>query len=1244
MLNYWKLLPKNINKIVDTQDFCIDKIPFTLTLDAGVLFTDVKAFTKMTEQVSKSGHYSVEIITDLLNSYFDEMYKSIDKYNGDLFKFGGDSILAIFPGSKSEAQERISACLYEMETSLEQLNIKFKEQHNLTIDFHGNATWGEVKINIVGNVKHHLDYFISGPALESLFKEGDKPLKTSSSSLLTKQESFPINESNGCNEKFIPQKVANWLRNGKFTGELKKSAVIFIHLKNADENQVEIDLAEYNKFFTKLQDIIYFYDGTLNKIDFTDKGYLILITFGVPFIHKDDIERAFASCLKISKIKVAGIKTRIGLTYNYIYSGILGAKNRYEYGIIGNGVNIAARLMAESKESDFAFSSEILPYIKGRYQVNFVKNVQVKGISDKIDIYHVSNEYSDFWSAYEENFQDAQLIGYEQELSMMEKHHFTIIQGPSGSGKSHLLYTYLKDKILNQKINILILSEYDKLKSFNLFNKVFALVKNIDDIFDDLPIIKDYLKEIESNIDLSPVKEFFTEKDLEIKLKSLPMVLDILSDILVLVLAEHKYFVVENMSCLDYKSSSLMKALIPKLLTNNKNVCLTSSDSETSEEYNIYLPLVVSSLEFDEKIIRQYILCKNLNITSAALREILKLANKNPAYIKEICSIIKDFTNNSDTTFDVSDFKQLVRAGKLPNKFETLLLNEFESLDDETKQLLKYASIMGISFSNQISEIFSEDFIQIQIEKVLEKLTNNRHIFKKVILPEIEYFFNNSLMRDAIYNTILFKEKKKIHLTIAKYFINEYKDSLDSFYEVIANHYISAKSPTQAIKWSLLAASKNFKLASFAISSFYYKEALSFSKDDKQRNKILLQIINSDLERNKIMEVKEHISLINLDFLEQKDRDLLHLAHIRLLDIQKDYDKLIKLAKKLKDKIQSFDVKMRIDLIMLDYYRMTNKVELFNELQDNITSIFDKLSITLKIIFYSISGQHTLDKADYKQAHQIYSNLLKIAQENNKRIFLRISYTSLGIIEIRKGNQDNALEYFNKALAIAENIGDKHGYAKVNTEIAMILFAQGKDDEAISSLEKCLYMAKYIGDKQQEQTVLYNFGYIYSILQDFDKAIAYFQQAKEIAEIISDKVGITYANDGMGDAYFNKQDFNTAKDIYQANLDLQKKLGDKEGVAHTIGNLANILREEKKYDKALEYYKTQYESLTEIGDKIGQGKALFNWAITHEILGDDTLALQKLKSAYDLFDSAGDINYADFTEQQINRIKAKSND
>eukprot|EP01083_Nonionella_stella_P306186 1071208_1 len=96
------------------------------------------------------------------------------------------------------------------------------------------------------------------------------------------------------------------------------------------------------------QKCIYKYKGSLNKFLFDDKGSTVIAVFGLPPIANfDDCTRAVLAALFIEqKMKTLRIKARIGVTTGRVYVGLVGASgSASEFGILGDQVNLAARLM-----------------------------------------------------------------------------------------------------------------------------------------------------------------------------------------------------------------------------------------------------------------------------------------------------------------------------------------------------------------------------------------------------------------------------------------------------------------------------------------------------------------------------------------------------------------------------------------------------------------------------------------------------------------------------------------------------------------------------------------------------------------------------------------------------------------------------------------------------------------------------------------------------------------------------------
>jgi len=156
-------------------------------------------------------------------------------------------------------------------------------------------------------------------------------------------------------QAFVPR--AAWqrllLRFKPWHGEQRAVTVLFINL---DFSAFDCDgFTNLENMQDVLQDAvkttqkcIYRYKGSLNKFLFDDKGRTVIAVFGLPPIANfDDCTRAVLAALLIEqKMKSLRIKARIGVTTGRVYIGVVGAAgSASEYGILGDQVNLAARLM-----------------------------------------------------------------------------------------------------------------------------------------------------------------------------------------------------------------------------------------------------------------------------------------------------------------------------------------------------------------------------------------------------------------------------------------------------------------------------------------------------------------------------------------------------------------------------------------------------------------------------------------------------------------------------------------------------------------------------------------------------------------------------------------------------------------------------------------------------------------------------------------------------------------------------------
>ncbi|CAF4632879.1 unnamed protein product [Rotaria sp. Silwood1] len=77
-----------------------------------LLFLDVSGFTSLTEQYSNDAHLGIDQLTHTLNLYFDKLVSQILIFNGDIYKFAGDAILALWTNELNGPEQALKCALY----------------------------------------------------------------------------------------------------------------------------------------------------------------------------------------------------------------------------------------------------------------------------------------------------------------------------------------------------------------------------------------------------------------------------------------------------------------------------------------------------------------------------------------------------------------------------------------------------------------------------------------------------------------------------------------------------------------------------------------------------------------------------------------------------------------------------------------------------------------------------------------------------------------------------------------------------------------------------------------------------------------------------------------------------------------------------------------------------------------------------------------------------------------------------
>ena len=163
-------------------------------------------------------------------------------------------------------------------------------------------------------------------------------------------------------------------------------------------------VALLNEYFTLMVDCIQHEEGMLDKFI----GDAIMAAFGIPVGHDDDADRAVRAAVTMLRTLTAWNSQRvnegkmpvdigIGLNTDNVVSGNIGSKKRMDYTIIGDGVNLAARLESACKQygAHILISEFTYKLLRGTYFSRELDLVVVKGKTKPVAIYEILDYHTD---------------------------------------------------------------------------------------------------------------------------------------------------------------------------------------------------------------------------------------------------------------------------------------------------------------------------------------------------------------------------------------------------------------------------------------------------------------------------------------------------------------------------------------------------------------------------------------------------------------------------------------------------------------------------------------------------------------------------------------------------------------------------------------------------------------------------------------------------------------------------------
>jgi len=446
------------------------------TVDASLVFVDISGFTALSERLARRGNQGAEELTQTLSTCFADLLVAAYADGGSLVKFGGDALFLLFEDD-GHAPRAANAAL-QMRARLARSGRIATSVGNIRLRMSAGVHSGEVQLFRVGD--SHKEVLIAGPgpstvvAMEQTASAGEIVISPGTAARIERRL---VGEPAGPGFFLLsrPRIVDHERFEHTETPDVAPSLGVPVALRDHLASAVEPEHRHVTLAFIRFDgiDAIIAQDGpaaaaaaldelvrdvqaavdaegvTFLGTDADKDGGKLIIVGGAP-LALDDTEGRVLRAMRRVVDGQRRLPVRIGVNQGHAFVGEVGPSYRRTYTVMGDTVNLAARLMASAAAGEIRATARVLDLAASQFETTEIEPFFVKGKSKPIEAFLVGNRVRRRTRAVT----DLPFVGRDEErwaltaaLDAMRAGTGTLVDilGEAGIGKSRLLREFLQE-------------------------------------------------------------------------------------------------------------------------------------------------------------------------------------------------------------------------------------------------------------------------------------------------------------------------------------------------------------------------------------------------------------------------------------------------------------------------------------------------------------------------------------------------------------------------------------------------------------------------------------------------------------------------------------------------------------------------------------------------------------------------------------------------------------------------------
>jgi class 3 adenylate cyclase/tetratricopeptide (TPR) repeat protein len=1022
-------------------------------------------------------------------------------------------------------------------------------------------------------------------------------------------------------ETYVPKHLAEKILASRhiLEGERKQVTVLFADIRGSTSMVEGIDPEEAQKIIDPvlhiMMDAVHRYEGTVNQV----LGDGVMALFGAPLAHEDHALRACYAALamqveirhhrrKLGQSEESGLHIGIGMNTGEVVVRSIGNDLNIEYSALGHTTHLAARMQELAGPGAVLLSSSTLRQVEGFIQVTGLGAVQVKGVSQPVEVYEVIGATTARTRVQAGAARGlTPLVGRRTEIEVFNKlveqaasgkGQILAMVGEPGMGKSRLVHEFTRHQLApgwlvleGASVSygkatpylplVEMLRRYFQIAdgegSENTRNRVIMHILELDSILKDaIPPILSLLGALPDETNSLPIDQRNSLTGLQALTEMIGRfnsmdpqqrrryTLESVKRVLIRESQRQPLLVVfEDLHWVDNETQAVLDSLIDSvpmarilLLVNYRPGYVHTWNDKTYYTQLRVDPLQPTSAEE----LLQHLLGPNKDLVP--LKELLiKRTDGNPFFAEESVRSLVEIGV-------LVGQKRMFRPGlkieeiRIPSTVQNVVADRIDRLPHEEKHLLQTAAVIGVVVPHPllgaVAEL-SEDTLNL----ALGHLQAAEFLYESNLFPELEYTFKHALINEVAYGALLHERRIWLHSQVAMALEKTAGATSHDHLEKLAHHAFHGEIWDKAVDYLGQAASKAVARSANREAADSYYKALAGLQHLPQDDDALRRAIDLRLElRNPLFLLgrfeEVHCLLREAESIAQRISDDRRLGQV--LNLLVSYYGLVG------DYHHSIESGKRGLQINRDEVELSTVTRYFMGVDYHHMGQYDRSITMLKQALLVVNDPR------FKYERLGTANVISVSC----RIWLAQCCAELGQFKEAKALAEDAI-------TIAEEADHASSLAQAHISLGLIHLVQGNVDCAISALE----ISEKICGTNNIQTYMpqigSNLGYAYALQGRVDDAIPMMEKADEQSDLIGRKAAWALRLTWLGHASLLARQIGAAREQAQRAVVLASDAGERGHEAWARRLLGDVIQEESSNPReAVNQYAASMALATEL--------------------------------------------------------------